>query len=271
MKQLNTQKGFTLVELAIVMTIIGLLIGGILKGQELMQNARVTSTIAQVRAYEAATTTFRDKYDSIPGDMANAQNRIPGCNANCAPLAASAGNSIIGAANWGAGTNYASQATAAVTAPPNAEAHETQLYWAHMLLADLISGVTNAAINNQTPALGETHPSAKIGGGFVVGFADGTVPPGAPAGTGPAGMVLALVQGPATNLSNAAGVQPLTPTRAAQIDRKMDDGRPAGGFVQAYGVQASCYSDQAPFSAASRGYLESSTANDCGLVFRIQG
>ncbi|TAL35563.1 MAG: prepilin-type N-terminal cleavage/methylation domain-containing protein, partial [Alphaproteobacteria bacterium] len=43
MKRLNTQKGFTLVELAIVMTIIGLLIGGILKGQELMQNARITA------------------------------------------------------------------------------------------------------------------------------------------------------------------------------------------------------------------------------------
>ena len=40
------EKAFTLVELAIVMTIIGLLIGGILKGQELLENARVTSTIA---------------------------------------------------------------------------------------------------------------------------------------------------------------------------------------------------------------------------------
>lgn len=272
MKQLDTQKGFTLVELAIVMTIIGLLIGGILKGQELMQNARVTSTIAQVRAYEAATTTFRDKYDAIPGDMANAQNRIPGCNDNCAPNPATAGNTIIGAADWG-DNGYASQGAAAVATPPGAEAEETQLYWAHLLLADLISGVTNAAINGRAPALGETHPSAKIGGGFVVGYADGTVPPGAPAGgTGPAGMVLALVQGPATDLSTNPGVQPLTPTRAAQIDRKMDDGRPVGGFVQAYGVSDSCYNeDDEPNTPASPGYLENSTANDCGLIFRIQG
>ena len=54
MKQMSNQKGFTLVELAIVMTIIGLLIGGVLKGQELMENARVTSTVAQVKGYEGA-------------------------------------------------------------------------------------------------------------------------------------------------------------------------------------------------------------------------
>ncbi|MCK5555335.1 MAG: prepilin-type N-terminal cleavage/methylation domain-containing protein, partial [Alphaproteobacteria bacterium] len=62
MKKIHRQKGFTLVELAIVLTIIGLLIGGILKGQQLMQNARVTATIAQIQAIESATTTFRDTY-----------------------------------------------------------------------------------------------------------------------------------------------------------------------------------------------------------------
>ena len=56
----TSQSGFTLVELAIVLMIIGLLIGGILRGQELMENARVTSTIQQTKAYDGATTTFRD-------------------------------------------------------------------------------------------------------------------------------------------------------------------------------------------------------------------
>ncbi len=48
----NNQSGFTLVELAIVMIIIGLLIGGILKGQELVSNARVTSTVAQIKGID---------------------------------------------------------------------------------------------------------------------------------------------------------------------------------------------------------------------------
>lgn len=79
-------RGFTLVELAIVMTIIGLLIGGILKGQELMQNARQNATIAQVKSYQAAVTLFRDTYASYPGDYPAALTTLVGCNAannNC--------------------------------------------------------------------------------------------------------------------------------------------------------------------------------------------
>ena len=65
----TSQAGFTLVELAIVMIIIGLLIAGVLKGQELIGNARVTSTVAQIKAIDAATSTFKDTYAALPGDM----------------------------------------------------------------------------------------------------------------------------------------------------------------------------------------------------------
>jgi prepilin-type N-terminal cleavage/methylation domain-containing protein len=58
-KHLRPQAGFTLVELAIVMIIIGLLIAGVLKGQALIANAQVTATVAQVKAIEAATSTFK--------------------------------------------------------------------------------------------------------------------------------------------------------------------------------------------------------------------
>lgn len=272
MRDMNTQKGFTLVELAIVMTIIGLLIGGILKGQELMQNARVTSTIAQVRAYEAATTTFRDKYDAIPGDMANASTRIPSCTASCNPAAGVPANAVpgdnrIGDPAWAAAAGWINQTSAVAVVGTN----ETELFWVHLLLSDLISGVTNAHLTGATPAAGATHPGAKIGGVFIVGNGGGYVTPGNDTtplvSSGPSGMILALVQDPTATIPSTAGTGAMTPTRAAQIDRKMDDGRPNGGYVHATGLKASCFAGTEPTLT----YLENVTTNDCGLVFRIQG
>ena len=60
-------KGFTLVELAIVMAIIGLLVGGVLKGQQLLANAKVTAQIKQFNQVESASLGFRDKYNYLPG------------------------------------------------------------------------------------------------------------------------------------------------------------------------------------------------------------
>ncbi|MBI3440941.1 MAG: prepilin-type N-terminal cleavage/methylation domain-containing protein, partial [Proteobacteria bacterium] len=101
MRKTYQQKGFTLVELAIVLTIIGLLIGGILKGQQLMQNARITATMGQIRAVESATTTFRDTYGGMPGDLANAATRVPNCAAICGLTAgATAGDGSVGAVAW---------------------------------------------------------------------------------------------------------------------------------------------------------------------------
>ena len=78
-KNMRGQAGFTLVELAIVMIIIGLLIAGVLKGQALIGNAKVTAQVAQVKAIDAATSTFKDMYSALPGDLLNATNRLPNC------------------------------------------------------------------------------------------------------------------------------------------------------------------------------------------------
>src|SRR5438874_5633541 len=62
------QQGFTLVEIAIVLVIIGLLLGGILKGQEMITQAKIKNVIADFSGVSAAYHGYQDRYRSIPGD-----------------------------------------------------------------------------------------------------------------------------------------------------------------------------------------------------------
>jgi len=72
------QSGFTLIEIAIVLVIIGLLLGGILKGQELITSARVRNIIAQLDGTKAAFFGFQDRYRALPGDFTAATTQITG-------------------------------------------------------------------------------------------------------------------------------------------------------------------------------------------------
>ena len=79
MQTKNTkQGGFTLVEIAIVLVIIGLLLGGILKGQELINNAKVRSVADRQNSLKAAWFGFIDRYNFIPGDSRRAAQLVPG-------------------------------------------------------------------------------------------------------------------------------------------------------------------------------------------------
>ena len=64
--------GFTLMEMAIVLVIIGLIVGGVLVGQDLIKAAQIRNAVTQLHALSAAVNTFRVKYDCVPGDCANA-------------------------------------------------------------------------------------------------------------------------------------------------------------------------------------------------------
>jgi prepilin-type N-terminal cleavage/methylation domain-containing protein len=62
------QKGFTLVEIAIVLVIIGLLLGGILKGQEMITQAKIKNVMADMSGVSAAMYGYQDRYKALPGD-----------------------------------------------------------------------------------------------------------------------------------------------------------------------------------------------------------
>jgi len=72
------QTGFTLVEIAIVLVIIGLLLGGILKGQEMIVQAKIKNVMAEMSGVGAAYYGYRDRYRAIPGDDKDAGTRWTG-------------------------------------------------------------------------------------------------------------------------------------------------------------------------------------------------
>ncbi len=71
----QAQSGFTLVEIAIVLVIIGLLLGGVLKGQELIEQSKIKRVVNDFNNISAAFATYQDRYKALPGDDLNAATR----------------------------------------------------------------------------------------------------------------------------------------------------------------------------------------------------
>jgi len=233
------------------MIIIGLLIGGVLKGQQLIENAKVTGVIQQVTAYRAAFHSFSDTYNSPPGDMRNARSRISGCNDDNFCVGGN-GNSLVGEIISSGGGNEAKTQAGFNTLPQV----ETSMFWKHLALANLITGIeTNAdpTISNW----GATHPSSKIRGGFHI-FYSATI------GDWGTGHVLRL-QNSLTESAGAGGegALALSPQQAEMIDRKMDDGMPDTGSVSADFAGTEC--DRGGVYQAQR------KSKNCVMYFQMDG
>lgn len=241
----NTSKGFTLVELAIVITIIGLLIGGVLKGQEMIVQGRVKATIAQLQQYKAAIITFQDTYNAYPGDLRNASTRLPGCTIACETNISGwgrNGDGFIGIFDWFGGTQVSSGQTQGNAIGPDV-GYEALNFWQHLLRAGLTGGVTDEGMRNVIPlAFDKTTPSAPIGGGYMVGSAEGTAtysnsPPFGSVPMTKGTVFFALANSANASIQNA--YEPYTniisPLHAEMIDQKLDDGKPGTGAVRAGG------------------------------------
>jgi len=114
---MRKQQGFTLIEIAIVLVIIGLLMGGVLKGQELITGARVRNLIQQQDGVKAAFFGFQDRYRALPGDYASADTNI-----NCGATPCQKGN----------GNGRIESSGAAL--------HEETLVWNHLTAAGFMNG-----------------------------------------------------------------------------------------------------------------------------------
>ncbi len=214
MEKKASLSGFTLVELAIVMVVIGLLIGGILKGQELIYLAKLNKTATQMSSFNAAFHTFKDKYNAIPGDIATATSRVPNCNASNSCRNGNGDQNIgIPLPIW--------QNNGGTITTENAQ------FWKHLALADLITGVNPSA---DTTDVSEGLPKTAMGGYFdvVTGIAVANGDPAALIGS----HVRLLTCATCTNTETPIGEQVATPYEASYIDRKIDDGSPMTGWVR---------------------------------------
>ena len=90
----NKQSGFTLVEIAIVLVIIGLLLGGVLKGQELINSAKVKNMINDFRATSTFVFAYQDRFRALPGDDPRAVANVGAAAAATTP-ALTLGNARI--------------------------------------------------------------------------------------------------------------------------------------------------------------------------------
>lgn len=115
---IKNQRGFTLVEIAIVLVIIGLLLGGVLKGQEMVTNAKIRRVADDFNNVSAAVLSYQDRYAQLPGDDNQANTHVGGTNGN--------GNGQING-YWATGT-----ATL-----------ESRQIWDHLRRATLITGSGN--------------------------------------------------------------------------------------------------------------------------------
>ena len=121
----HQQSGFTLVEIAIVLVIIGLLLGGVLKGQELINSAKAKSYAQDFRTIQAGLYGFQDRFKGIPGDLAGAATKITSATLASTPVASPVGNGNIGGF-WDSAT----------------PTDESCLAWQHMRLAGFLAGST---------------------------------------------------------------------------------------------------------------------------------
>ncbi len=125
----RNQSGFTLIEIAIVLVIIGLLLGGILKGQELINSAKVKNLASDFKNVPVFIYGYQDKFKALPGDDALAATHLATTGVT---VTNGNGNGII-EGNW------------------NAASGESFNFWQHIRLAGLAPGPTDTAAADYIP------------------------------------------------------------------------------------------------------------------------
>ena len=227
MKTKHSQSGFTLVEIAIVLVIIGLLLGGILKGQEMITQARIKNVVNDLNGITAAYFSYQDRYKAAPGDDAQAQPRwgqaYGGSNGD--------NNGVVGATNPPAGQGYNAPAMAPAAVPnPSAvavgAANEITNFWHHLRISGFVAGPNQGAGAT-------TQPTNAVGG--IIGVQTG--------GMGLNGLIVCSANVP--------------DKIATAVDTQLDDQRSNAGNLR--GLDQTGLGSNPPVALPSANYVEDGT------------
>ena len=248
-------RGFSLVELSIVLVILGLLVGGVLSGQSLIRASELRAVTAEYQRYFTAMETFKDKYFAIAGDFNNAQ-AFWGQSSSCGGAVANGtcngnGNGVLDFATGAAGTTG-----------------EQFQFWNQLALAGLIEGkytgltgplsiydsvpatnIPKSRMSNAGWSMNNIYgPYVGDAGAYAVDYGNGS-------------FVFGAINSGGLSMNPA-----LKPEEAWNIDTKIDDGLPGSGKVVARYWNATC-ATAATASDFTSPYNLSNTALQCALYF----
>lgn len=219
------QSGFTLVEIAIVLVIIGLLLGGVLKGQELINSAKVKNMASDFRNVQVMIYGYQDKFRKLPGDDDGAVTRF---TPNLSAGHAGNGNGVI-QGKWDETDPLA-----------GSSGNESVLLWEHLRRANLATGAT--AFETETEAK-SSLPTNSEGGRFGL---SGVKP------------IKSMIGGTFYACSDS-----IDGKFATQLDLALDDGKSNSGSLQGIAQSAAGATQADGSSNASASYVDGTRYTMC--------